>query len=350
MNLVVVTFPSHCTHVLQPLDLSFFKSLKAAYKRHCKEWLDSAPVHAGTPYLSKKMFFEIFYKAWASSATSEVGANGFKKMGLESTASYCNQSSKSGTDRVLINRLAVTDAQLGGSEKYGDETCTYNVRKAVGVDEKTGEQQYEDFTFDLSEKGRKDMANEDPRLLAMFEATRTHLMQQPGMAMYQRPTRTPSITKPRAEVLTTEAQLEKAKKKDAQKKAKAEAKKRKSLSAIGEELGVSVTVDGVDVVEEARAKRLRLKNTWCGYCMTWKVQKCRVKNASSFCPLALKLRRPLIHLPTTLKPNPPPRSPNVRRKSPKRNLVPRRLWTPIQTLLATTMVRTKSVLSLTATT
>jgi hypothetical protein len=32
-NIILITFPSHCTHLVQTLDLSFFKPLKQAWKK-----------------------------------------------------------------------------------------------------------------------------------------------------------------------------------------------------------------------------------------------------------------------------------------------------------------------------
>ena len=40
-------------------------------------------------------------------------------------------------------------------------------RREVGIDEKTGELKFQDFTFDLSQEGREAMAKTNPVLHAM---------------------------------------------------------------------------------------------------------------------------------------------------------------------------------------
>ena len=39
-GVVIPTFPPHCTHRLQPLDRTFFRSLKAAYSRAVDKWMN----------------------------------------------------------------------------------------------------------------------------------------------------------------------------------------------------------------------------------------------------------------------------------------------------------------------
>ena len=65
-------------------------------------------------------------------------------------------------------------------------------------------------------------------------AAKAHLMSQKGFAMHKPTARNPKIMKPRAEVLTTPAQLENAQGKDERKKERVTALQRKRLFGIAD--------------------------------------------------------------------------------------------------------------------
>ena len=91
------------------------------------------------------------------------------------------------TGLLRIDRSAIPDRALAASDKY-DTTKTaaakQSIRLCVSVDGK-GNSVFEDFDFDLSQKGLKTMMMERPELYAMYEVTKTYLLSQPGMAMKQ---------------------------------------------------------------------------------------------------------------------------------------------------------------------
>ncbi|XP_049779607.1 uncharacterized protein LOC126176496 [Schistocerca cancellata] len=77
-GIVVVTLPPHCSHRLQPLDVAFFSSLKAAFNQECDSFMRSNPHQKKTPY----DICPIFSKAFMRIANIEKGISGFSKTGI----------------------------------------------------------------------------------------------------------------------------------------------------------------------------------------------------------------------------------------------------------------------------
>ena len=73
IGVVILTFPPHCTHRLQPRDRTFFRSLKAAYSRAVDNWM-----------ICNKQFdvIPLFNEAYKTSATIASATNGFRAAGL----------------------------------------------------------------------------------------------------------------------------------------------------------------------------------------------------------------------------------------------------------------------------
>ncbi|KAK7011209.1 flocculation protein FLO11 [Biomphalaria glabrata] len=74
----LLTFPPHCTHKLQPLDRTFFKSLKSAYNASSDSWMSC---HKGRRITSYEVV-SIFSKAYVKVATIEKAMSGFCCTGL----------------------------------------------------------------------------------------------------------------------------------------------------------------------------------------------------------------------------------------------------------------------------
>jgi len=77
-NVVILVFPSHCTHRLQPCDVSFFKSLKWTYDDRAKSWLMNHPGRA----ITEPDMVSIFTEAYGKSATVGNAISGYKKTGI----------------------------------------------------------------------------------------------------------------------------------------------------------------------------------------------------------------------------------------------------------------------------
>ncbi|XP_076388843.1 uncharacterized protein LOC100877113 [Megachile rotundata] len=77
-GIVLLSFPSHTTHRLQPLDLSFFKFLKTYYNEASAVWLRSHPGET----IKQSNVSELLGIAYTKSARMEIAMNGFKCTGL----------------------------------------------------------------------------------------------------------------------------------------------------------------------------------------------------------------------------------------------------------------------------
>ena len=77
-GIILITFPPHCTHRLQPLDRTYFKSLKSAFSRAFDNWLVTNRGRIITQY----DVIPLFEQAYSSSATVATAVNGFVTCGL----------------------------------------------------------------------------------------------------------------------------------------------------------------------------------------------------------------------------------------------------------------------------
>ena len=74
----MVTLPPHCTHNMQPLDRTFFKSVKSAYAVESDTWMVSNPGKR----ISFYQMAGIFGRAYIRTSTQDKAINGFKVCGL----------------------------------------------------------------------------------------------------------------------------------------------------------------------------------------------------------------------------------------------------------------------------
>lgn len=75
-SVVLLCFPPHCSHRLQPLDVSFFKPLSKYYEDAVRKWLQSNPGRVVTLFQIATLFGEAFIQSAMSTAI-----NGFRKSG-----------------------------------------------------------------------------------------------------------------------------------------------------------------------------------------------------------------------------------------------------------------------------
>ena len=80
-NITIFCLPPHLTHLLQPLDVSYFRSLKSNWSREA-ETFGRDPRNEGK-YVTKATFCRTFNKAWAKTiAKREAVTNGFRRCAL----------------------------------------------------------------------------------------------------------------------------------------------------------------------------------------------------------------------------------------------------------------------------
>lgn len=74
----MICFPPHCSHRLQPLDVSFMKPLSLHYDEETRKWLRTNPGKVVTLFEISKLFAQAFL----SSANMKTALNGFEKTGI----------------------------------------------------------------------------------------------------------------------------------------------------------------------------------------------------------------------------------------------------------------------------
>jgi len=77
-NVVLLVLPSHCSHRLQPLDLSFFKALNSYYNNEIVTWLRN---HQGRSVCEEQVA-GLFAAAYGKAATVSNAVKGFEKAGI----------------------------------------------------------------------------------------------------------------------------------------------------------------------------------------------------------------------------------------------------------------------------
>lgn len=82
--MIILCLPPHCTHRLQPLDVSFMAPLMAYYEQAVRQWLINNPGRYVTIYQVAELFDEAFSKA----ALSQTAKNRFIKTGIRPCKRY----------------------------------------------------------------------------------------------------------------------------------------------------------------------------------------------------------------------------------------------------------------------
>ena len=77
-GLVLLCFPPHCTHRLQPLDVGFMKPLSTYYSHEVKKWLRCHPGRVVTQF----HIAALFGKAFVAAATMTTAINSFRATGV----------------------------------------------------------------------------------------------------------------------------------------------------------------------------------------------------------------------------------------------------------------------------
>lgn len=77
-HVILLCFPPHCTHRMQPLDVAFLSPVNTYYSEECRKWMQLNPGRVITIRQVGKLFGTAFMKA----AVMETAVNGFRKTGI----------------------------------------------------------------------------------------------------------------------------------------------------------------------------------------------------------------------------------------------------------------------------
>lgn len=77
-GVIILCFPPHCTHRMQPLDVTFMKSLSHFYTVQVNKFQREGNGRR----VQMKHVFSLFGKAWLQAAKLETAVNGFQKTGI----------------------------------------------------------------------------------------------------------------------------------------------------------------------------------------------------------------------------------------------------------------------------
>lgn len=77
-NILLLCLPSHSTHFLQPLDRSFFKSLKGFYYQACNNYVKMNPSRK----INRMGFGKLLGEAWSKAASIMNAVSGFEATGI----------------------------------------------------------------------------------------------------------------------------------------------------------------------------------------------------------------------------------------------------------------------------
>jgi hypothetical protein len=110
-GVILLCFPPHCTHRLQPLDVSFMKPLSVFYDQEVSCWLRSNPGRVVSLYQIAKLYGSAFVRA----ATMSTAINGFRKTGIwpvnQETFSDQDYAPSETTDRPLVENAGTPPNQ-----------------------------------------------------------------------------------------------------------------------------------------------------------------------------------------------------------------------------------------------
>ncbi|CEL07079.1 hypothetical protein ASPCAL10244 [Aspergillus calidoustus] len=78
-KIILVTYPPHSTHSLQPLDVGIFSPLSKAYSDELEAFLH---ISLGLSHITKRDFFRLFFPAWGRALTCENIISSWKTVGI----------------------------------------------------------------------------------------------------------------------------------------------------------------------------------------------------------------------------------------------------------------------------
>ncbi|GBM18551.1 hypothetical protein AVEN_47943-1 [Araneus ventricosus] len=130
-NVVLLCFPPHTTHRLQPLDVSFMAPLSAFYEQETRKWLINHPGRCVTIYQVGKLFKAAFSRA----AIVQTAVKGFEKTGIypfnrDVFPKYLFAPSET-TEKPLDNTSELKQASCNGDGEHQPSTSSYETMPTI---------------------------------------------------------------------------------------------------------------------------------------------------------------------------------------------------------------------------
>jgi hypothetical protein len=107
-GIIMLSFPAHTTHRLQPLDRSFFKSLKFNYNEASSVWLRT---NLGNT-IKQSTISEILGIAYSKSVRMDIAMNGFKSTGIWP----CNRHEFQDEDFCTLTRVVEESLRINSND------------------------------------------------------------------------------------------------------------------------------------------------------------------------------------------------------------------------------------------
>lgn len=118
-GIVLLCLPPHCTHRLQPLDVSFFGPLKIFYDQEISKWLREHPGRVVTQY----QIGSLFATAYGKAATIKTATSGFGKCGLFPVNPDIFEEHEYAPSETT-NYFVTSDAQIEGNAPAENQAMT----------------------------------------------------------------------------------------------------------------------------------------------------------------------------------------------------------------------------------
>ncbi|XP_021345515.1 uncharacterized protein LOC110445301 [Mizuhopecten yessoensis] len=130
-KIILYCLPAYASHIIQPLDVSFFGPLKLNWRKACKSYKDNNPGLT----ITKMFFAKVFHEAWVAYNKAETMMNGFRQSGLYLFNPFIIDEGKFSPSLLFVeppNNVA-TDEAWNVADAPGLEAVPATITSAVPV-------------------------------------------------------------------------------------------------------------------------------------------------------------------------------------------------------------------------
>ncbi|KAJ3655894.1 hypothetical protein Zmor_015002 [Zophobas morio] len=163
-GIIMFCFPPHCTHRVQPLDVSFYGPLTSFYNQELISWLRNHPGRVITHY----QVAEIFKTAYNKSATIENAEKGFAATGI-----YPFNSE-------VFPDWMFTPSEVTNVDLSDNETSSQGTENAEQIRPSTSATSQLSETLEITKSPNKDISIEDISTLPIAELAKNKKKRRKG--------------------------------------------------------------------------------------------------------------------------------------------------------------------------